>query len=646
MSALNEQAHALGIDLAWRGNDGLDHQVPKATIETIVGLMGGGNDHSYPPPHLALPGKPVTLHGVSPGLPYRIKAEDGELGEGRTKSWRGKTILDARPAMGLYELLIGDNRHWLLVAPDRCLSPMDIGIERSFGITAQLYGMRGRSADDLGDFGDLDEAAGLCAAEGADFLGLNPLHALFSADPSASSPYSPSSRRFLNPFYIDPDQALIDLGLELPPPSPPADGELVDYQTAGTRRLARLRQLFERMGDHPDLERFRRVGGKPLQTHALFEAMHKAALDFDPDRWAFWDWPEGWQPSKPPAQAFAMTHRRELDFHVFLQWLAECQLAKAHTNAKSAGMRLGLYRDLAVGVNPAGSMVWANPKLALRGVSIGAPPDAFSPLGQTWGLAPFAPNALAAQGFGPLLADLEANARHAGALRIDHVIGLARQFWVPDGYDATHGAYIRFPFDVIARLAALVSHRNQCLIIGEDLGTVPPGFRRKLERYNMLSCRLLYFEREGKLPRAPECYPGGALASISTHDLPTVSGFMAGKDIDWRAKLKLFPDQAAEQQARTARAGEIQDLHQAATKAEIEETEPALYLHRLLARTKSALTAVQIEDLEGTVEQANLPGTVDTHPNWRRRMAKPIKELLRSKGAQAILEIMRQERPR
>ncbi|MCB2052981.1 MAG: 4-alpha-glucanotransferase [Geminicoccaceae bacterium] len=654
--ALERKAGALGIEPTWRDVHGGVHRVPDAALEALIGVMTRGADaETPPPPLLAEPGKPVAVSGEA-GSEYVLETEDGLELEGRTRTWRDRTVLDRRLESGLHRLrLDGTTRH-LLVAPKKCLGPADLGIERCFGVAAQLYSLREAEPSAIGDFAMLRRAAPVLAREGVDLVGLNPLHALFAADASACSPYAPSNRRFLNTIYVDPLQAADRLKLPKPAPSPEGGGELIDHAAAWAVRRDALHVLFdgfEQRGSPEDraaFESFVREGGAPLHDHALFEALHAYMLEKGADRWAFWTWPEGLRrPDTKEARAFAEKNAPAIRFHQFLQWLADGQLGEAQAAARDAGMRIGLYRDLAVGVNPAGGMVWATPGLTLRGVSIGAPPDEFSPLGQNWGLAPFAPNALAAAGFRPLLADLEANARHAGALRIDHVIGLERQFWVPDGMSAAAGAYVRFPFEVVARLASLVSHRRRALIIGEDLGTVPPGFRRRMQSFGMLSCRVLWFEREGARLRRPEQYPPLALASFSTHDLPTVQGLMEGRDIDWRAKLELFPDAAAVARERRRRAKDKTMFENGLAAEGIEaggEDGMAVGLHRYLARTRSALAVAQLEDLEGTPEQVNLPGTVDTHPNWRRRLGEPLDALLRRPRARAILRAMREERPK
>jgi 4-alpha-glucanotransferase len=320
-------------------------------------------------------------------------------------------------------------------------------------------------------------------------------------------------------------------------------------------------------------------------------------------------------------------------------------------------MALGLYLDLAVGVDPAGADAWAEPEVVASGVRVGAPPDDFSHLGQDWGLAPLAPHALRAQAYAPFVQLLRQGMRHAGALRIDHVLGLRRSYWLPPERDLP-GAYVTYPLDDLLGLIALESERQGCVVIGEDLGTVPEGFRETLNEAGLLGCRVLYFEqdRDGEF-RGSARYPATCLASISTHDLPTLAGFWVGRDVDWRARLGLFgdPDQAGRE--RTERSSlRTRLLRLLAAEGLLPEgldpdAPPAelpwsvvLALHRLLARSPARIVVMQLEDALGVVEQPNLPGTIDEHPNWRRKLAVPLEALADEPRVRALLAALRAER--
>ncbi len=653
MTALHDLAEAHGVATVWHDIAGERHDVPAATLEAV--LQGLGIDPgapragvAVPPPALGEPWVPLVLEELAPGTRYTVELENGATIAGTAQPAAAGGALAGGLPLGLHRLRWDGGERFLLIAPATCLQPEDLGVERAFGVSAQLYSLKSRRPSPIGDFGDLEAAVELAAHEGADLFGLSPLHALFMADPAARSPYSPSHRAFVNPLYIDVENAARRLGL--PAPSPGRDGEtLLDYPTlAHDKReaLERLFQDFEARGDATDFRRFRAEGGLDLERHCRFEALHEAALARDPEAWPFWAWPEGWDdPESDEVAAFAERHGERVRFFAFLQWLCDRQLADAQATAGHHGMRLGLYRDLAVGVNPAGSMAWSIPGLAVPGLAVGAPPDPLGPEGQNWGLAPFAPTRLAALGYRPLLNDLEANARHAGALRIDHVLGFARQFWIPADAPAAAGTYVRFPFEVMARLCALVSHRNRCVVIGEDLGTVPEGFRERLHAAGMLSCRVLWFERDGERFRRPDEYPRAALASVSTHDLPTVRGFMEGSDLAWRADIASH-DAATRARARDERGRDKAALADALSRAGMDDEPTTVALHRFLAASTSALALVQLDDLADAREQPNLPGTVDEHPNWRRRLAAPVEDVFASPLARDILRAMRAERPR
>lgn len=650
MTPLERLAEAHGIALSWWDISGHEHRVSPATLEILLQALG--SDPSRPEealaalqtrlpaaPVLGEPEKAVTLAIGEAGNSYRIKLEDGQEIEGRLEAGDAGPRLDRTLPMGLHTLFLEHAEGpglVVIIAPERCLAPDNLGIDRGFGIAVQLYGLRSQRNSPIGDFADLRMLVDGLAGSGADFIGLNPLHALFPATPEFRSPYSPSSRQFLNPIY-------------LPGESQGTGEALIDYPAVWSEKLRQLSWQFANLSalERQDLEEFRKRGGESLRRHCLFEVLQASMLAENPEAFHFRDWPGALQtPDTPEVQAFAEANEQAIAFHSYMQMMADRELAETQKRARDNGMKLGLYRDLAVGVHPAGSMVWSTPGLTLRGVSIGAPPDPFSPNGQYWELAPFSPTGLAAQQYRPLYDDLAANARHAGALRIDHVIGFERQFWIPEGMDASHGTYVAFPFKVMTRLASLVSHRFNCLVIGEDLGTVPEGFRDRMGEAGMLSCRVLWFEDAGDHATPPSFFPKSALASISTHDLPTVRGFFEGRDITWREKLGLFPDTDAGARARDHRQYEMDRLLRSLEREDIDRKDLVEALSRYLARSEAALAIFQLEDLAGELEQANLPGTIDQHPNWRQRLASPVERLLEDPRVQKLVEAIRTERQR
>ncbi|MFO1039033.1 MAG: 4-alpha-glucanotransferase [Geminicoccaceae bacterium] len=548
----------------------------------------------------------------------------------------------------------------------RALDPAEAGCGRAWGVTCQVYGLRCDRNEGAGDLEDVARLAERLGAEGADFLGLSPLHALFPETPERCSPYAPSSRRWHNEQYIAVDTAARDLGLPDPTGTdPPRAAPLIDWPNVAARKTAALESLWvgfrarhlapgseTTVGD--EFRRWRAAAGDDLDRFCLFQALAEAAARTAGRAVLSTEWPAAWRsPDSPVVQRFAEEHTDRVAFRAFLQWLFDRQLAAAQARARAAGMRLGLYADLAVGVVPDGADAWADPHALVAGASVGAPPDPLGPLGQNWNVVAPAPAVLAATDAAPLRAVLRAVMRHAGIIRIDHALGLARLFLIPPGGTAADGAYVRYPFGHLLKAVAEESRAAGCVVIGEDLGTVPDGFRERLQATGLLGYRVVWFERRWPDPAflRPFHYPYQALATLSTHDLPTVRGFLAGQDLLWRERLGHFATAAAAETERATRRRDL-DLLVDALRADWLPVEPtdrtafAVALHRYLARTHACLAAVQLDDLADELDQPNLPGTIDEHPNWRRRQSASYEEILGSEHARRILTAMREERPR
>ena len=538
---------------------------------------------------------------------------------------------------------------------------------RAWGFAVQAYALRSARNWGIGDFEDLARLAEYSATLGADFIGVSPLHALFLADPSRISPYSPSSRSFLNPLLIAPDR--VPGFAELNRPIFAArcaelrQTEFVDYEGVASVKIPILEELFARFlkNGSPDakdaFERYCYEQGKALEIHALYEALseHMAAKGHGV---AWMTWPEVYRDATNIAvRDFARAAKTRIAFHAWLQWTAETQLTDAQARARAAGMRIGLYLDLAVGNSPDGSACWQNGPAMARSARIGCPPDPFSAQGQDWGLVPFSPVGLAEERFEPFQTMLRANMKHAGALRIDHAMGLQRLYWIPEGNTAVDGAYVAYPFRELLEGIAHESWLSQTVIIGEDLGTVPPGFTDTMVRAGLLSYQVFYFSEEGEVWRPPHAYRREATVCASTHDLPTLRGWWICNDIDWRVKS----GRSTEAEATIQRRNREQDrkrLLDALMGAQALPPDPAygeadempddvvVAVHRFLAATPCRLLAVQIDDALGAVEQANLPGTVDEHPNWRRKIRVPIEELNQQPLLRAIADAVAADRPR
>jgi 4-alpha-glucanotransferase len=571
----------------------------------------------------------------------------------------------------------------IAVAPPACYLPPELRPgARSWGLTVQLYGLRGARGWGMGDFTDLAKLTRTAGPLGAVAIGINPLHALFASEPRHVSPYSPSSRVQLDYLYIDPsavlgfaeDEAIRALAPEAALAAVDAS-VLVDHAAVAALKRPVLEALYRRFHDidlrdgavtqaGEAFREFQRRGGGPLAAFATFETLHEH-FNGNGGQFSWHDWPAELRDPKSDAVAeFAEAHRDRVEFFEFLQWQADAQLGAAAEAGRAGGLTLGLYRDLAVGVNPHGAEAWADQGLVVPQMGIGAPPDPLSRAGQNWGLAPVNPLALRRRGFQPFIAALRANMRHAGVLRIDHVMSLARLYWVPAGRSAVAGAYIRYPFAELLRLVALESQRHRCAVIGEDLGTVPSGFRETMQAANVLSYRVVMFERrwDGNFIPPAE-YPPLAAASAATHDLATLKGFWLGRDISWRQRLQLYPDAAAEaadmSDRHTARWQLLEVLAREGLMAQrrfaefLPQGAEPVYTAELgeailafLARSRARLMLVQLEDVAGEVEQANLPGTTDTHPNWRRRLSARLDELLTGPELQRVATLVNTERDR
>jgi len=704
MQALTRLATAYGIEPRWHDIWGHTHDVSAATLRALLAAMHvqAGDEAQVqralddresaawrePLPSVvvvreaALPAQLVLRwpqRWESDAIAWRLMQESGEevsgtliahalpeAGHGAADGQRfmaRRFTLDAKPPPGYHRLLLLQDEQvlaetLLIVAPDACYQP-DVGHEgaRPWGPAVQLYAVRSARNWGMGDFTDLRQLLEQWAERGAGFVGLNPLHALFPHDPDRASPYSPSSRLFLNPLYLDPER--IDGHHECEPArrlvaSPEFQAqlralraaELVDYPAVAAAKTAVLELLYSsfRQGqlalESARLQEFREFqarGGAALRRHGLYEALQEHFYRQDPAVWGWPVWPASYRdPRSADVAQFAETHRERVEFFEWLQWHAERQLREVSERASELGMSIGVYGDLAVSVDRGGAEAWSNQDLIAIEAGVGAPPDDFSLNGQNWGLPPLIPARLADSRFATYIATLRANMHHAGALRIDHVMGLMRLFWIPPGAGPAHGAYVRYPLDELLGILALESQRNRCLVIGEDLGTVPDEVRHALSRLRVLSYRVLYFERrDGGEFKAPDEYPAEALVAASTHDLPTLAGFWEGRDLALRAELRLFPSEEQRERqvlernqdrARLLLALQREGLLPAGVttdpaSAPAMTAELARAVQVYLARTPCKLAVTQLEDVLGQADQVNLPGTSSGYANWRRKLA-------------------------
>jgi 4-alpha-glucanotransferase len=490
---------------------------------------------------------------------------------------------------------------------------------RLWAIGAQLYAVRSARNLGIGDFRDLRDIVSLAARAGAAAVGLNPLHALFLDRPEMASPYAPNSRLFLNPLYIAVDELDWFRRGDIGHAEKVRSDELVDYRAVAELKLGALRAAYGRFQadgssrQRDEFEAFRAERGESLKRFACFEVLRAR---HGPAPW--WQWPLPWSsPTATEVDAFHRAEREACGFFEFLQWIADRQLAQCRQHAKQSGMPIGLYLDLAVGVDPSGADAWSNQKSVMATLSIGAPPDELNREGQNWGLVPFNPHALPKDDFAAFRELLAATMRHAGAVRLDHVLGLMRLYLIPHG--SAEGAYVRYPFEQLLRVIAEESRKHRCIFIGEDLGTVPEGFRDTAARWGLWSYRVMMFERRhGGAFKPPDEYPAAALATFGTHDLATFAGWMSGADLRAKRAIGL----AAESDGDRARE---RDAMQACLAA-CGQGNGIAAVARFLAETPSRLAAVSIADILGVADQVNIPGTVAQHPNWRRKLPVPLEE--------------------
>ncbi len=522
-----------------------------------------------------------------------------------------------------------------------CYLPPSLKDAPGWGIFCQLYEIRSDRSWGIGDFADLAELARICGAAGADFLGINPVHALFTATPERASPFSPSSRRFLNPLYIAPDL----LGASRPAIK---DGDTVDYTAVAHSKLIALRHIFDGFGTDPAFTDFIDEGGEALQLHGLFEALsHAHAQTRAQTHGGGWhDWPAPFQdPKSPEVAEFADENAAEVRFHLWLQWVARSQLHDAQQAAKDAGMRLGLYLDLAVGEALDGSATWSGAAVALPGLTVGAPPDVFSENGQNWQLAAPSPVALRETDFAPLRDVITAQLSDAGALRIDHAMALWQLYLIPEGQSAAQGTHLRYPLPQMLQVLARASRNAEAVVIGEDLGFVPDGFRAAMETAQILSYRIVYFEQSKDGFNSADTYPEMAMACLSTHDLPPLAGWWEGIDIKLREQNGLVSPKASVEH-RKHRTWERTHLARALGLTSPDPDSLLDAAHRFIAQTPSLLAGVRLADLVGPARPTNLPGVTDAYPNWRPRSPTRIEDVAEHPTFARITRIMRDARPR
>jgi 4-alpha-glucanotransferase len=565
----------------------------------------------------------------------------------------------------------------LIVCPQRAYQPEWLQSGRGAGIAISLYGVRSERNWGCGDATDLKNVADWVAAEAnASFIGLNPLHAIPNRQPYNTSPYLPNSIFYRNPLYLDIEaiedfrntpraQSLVASAGVQEEVGALRAAEFVEYERAYRLKMCFLKLLFRTFlrewrrntARAADLRAYLEREGDLLHRFAVHAALDEAIHKRNPDAWNWQAWPVSHQdPYSQQTREFAEQHWRSVLFHKYVQWQLDLQLAEAQRHACERGLRVGLYHDLALATDRFGADLWAHREFFVDGCRVGAPPDIFSPKGQDWSFPPPNSQRHYEDGYRLFAESIRRNCRHGGALRIDHVMRFCRLYWIPEGMDATQGTYVRDRYEDLLAVLALESVRQKVFVIGEDLGTVPDEIRAALQRFGIFSYKLLYFEQDanGRF-HLPAEYPMEALASVTTHDLPTLAGFWLGRDIDARRNAGLLPDEASYRKMMETRAQEKQHLLDLLTHlnmlpawfprnaADIPELTGELHnaIVGFLASTPSKLMLLNQEDLLKETNQQNLPGSTAEYPNWRHKMKCTTEELWTSLEVRAFVAMFR-----
>jgi 4-alpha-glucanotransferase len=583
-----------GIDPTWLDALDEEHEVAPATLDRLREVIGE-------PPDDLEDRAPIVAR---PGDVLEVDEAEVTLEDGATRHVDG-ALPDDFP-LGYHWLQVpGGPRRRLVVSPGRCWLPED----RAWGWTVQLYATRGRGSWGIGDLADLRAVREMAAGQGAGFVLINPLHAVAPTPQQEASPYLPATRRFRNPAYLrveevpGADRVDVGSGTDL------SDGELIDRDAIWARKREALRRVFDATGrDDPAFPDWWWHQGQKLQDWATWCAL----ADVHGPDWH--TWPEDLRdPRSDAVGRFVAEHERDVAFHAWLQWCLSLQLERA-----TEGMTV--IQDLPIGVAGGGADAWTWQGVLAQGATVGAPPDAFNANGQDWGSPPLVPWRLRAADYEPFVESIRATMAGAGGLRIDHVMGLFRLWWVPAGDPGSpsspaDGAYVRYPAEDLLDIVALESHRAQAVVVGEDLGTVEEGVREALTEHGILGYRLLWFEEDD-----PSGWPAEAMAAVTTHDLPTVAGLWTGGDVEEQRELGTGSDEELER-GRKALLERLPGLRRNA------RPETAVRrAHELLARAPSLLLSATLEDALGVQRRPNVPGTTD-RPNWSLPLPVPVEDL-------------------
>jgi 4-alpha-glucanotransferase len=623
-----QRAKNLGIQTDFIDGQGHRHVTDPAALKIILDALPERMPYRFLSEAVAVrsgrPSQTELSNAARFPLQWKIASGLKVIAQGETHD---RTI--AWPAdlpVGSYRLQLTDASSFteqapLIVAPPKAF---DGDFDRCWLLAVQLYGVRSARNWGIGDFTDLEGLIELAGHLGAGGVGLNPLHALFDDRPADCSPYSPNSRLFLNALYIDVEKLAGVSPEDSATIARLRASKIVDYVAVAELKWRALRVAFEKFragpatARHDNFAKFRTERAPLLSRFACFEVLrHKFNKPW-------WEWPKEW---RRPDEAKCARLRQgpdaaEIEFVEFVQWTADRQLESCQKLARKLGMKVGLYLDVAVGVQSDGFDAWNEQSAISRHLGVGAPPDALNTAGQDWGLAGFNAAGLEIQSFEPYREMLRASMRHAGAIRLDHVLGLKRLYLVPHGFAANNGVYVQMPFEPLLAATAQESVAHRCVVIGEDLGTVPEGFRETMAEWGIWSYQVMMFERDDRGSfRDVDYYAPNALVTFNTHDLSTYAGWRSFSDLALKRSLGIDPGESDD-----ARWHALAMLNDVLRRHAIDRHD--LYaVAGFLARTRSRLLAISLEDLLGVIDQPNIPGTVNEHPNWRQRLPLAIGEI-------------------
>lgn len=655
---LRQRASRAGIAPEWTDQTGALRQVSPDSLRAILHALGPPADSGDDPCNsravveglslagatgfvTARVGQPVELQAAGTrSADVEIVLEDGTRRIVTAERVGDRLVLPAFDAPGYHTVHIEGEAVTLAVAPSRCVTFSDVaGGRAGWGLAAQIYSLRSAGDGGIGNFAGVAALGRAAAGRGADALAVSPVHALYGALPDQFSPYSPSTRLFYNPLHADPAVAFPDELIDSVARRTDLFDSMellsglgqIDWQVATPLRQRFLRALFDALDEAGDsraaFEHYAGTVTPLLRSHAIFEALHAAELARDPTIRKWQDWQSGYRnPDSPEVASFAQAHAGEVRFQIFLQWLTGLSYGNAQRVCRESGMAVGLIADLAIGMDGAGSHAWSRQNEVLHGLSIGAPPDYYAADGQNWALTTFSPRGLVASGYAPFIETLRASLRHVGGVRIDHIMGMSRLWLIPEGAGALDGAYVSFPSETLFRLIALESWRHRAIVIGEDLGTLPHGFRDYLREQGVAGLRVLRFERTQHGYVRPGDWDRDAVALTSTHDLVPTAGWWAGSDLDPTDGSGA----AARAWDRGVLWGAFADAGMAAGERPApEDTAPVTDAAiGYVAATPCTLKIVPIEDALGLHVQPNVPGTTVEKPNWRHRIPGDAAHLL------------------